>query len=308
MDLRGLSHPKHSSAVWRATHHKRWVFVAITGEHRVVVVAIVQLGYVATAFAYALDRRTRSMLFDRSYMMPSFACRVSDGCEEGCEARFRSPRAAFSLTRAQGGSVYTLEVEAQELELRASFDASASPSPICVIAPVAEGSIHITEKRVLMPVRGQMLVGKRFARLDDDVAGFDYTQGLLARRTAWRWAFSMGRTSDGRPIGINLVEGFNGGLESVVWLDGQVVPVPNPRFTFEPDRPIAPWRISTPDRALDLRFLPDAMHAEQRNLGLIRSHFVQPAGTFSGTIELPGQKSATLDGSPGMVEHQDVLW
>jgi hypothetical protein len=308
VDLRTVPHPRHASAVWRKTHHKRWVFVAITGEHHVVVAAIVHLGYAATAFAYVLDRRTRSMLFDRSYLAPAFACHVSDGCEEGCEARFRSARAVMSLTRAHGGSVYTLEAQAHELDLRASFDASTAPSPISVVAPVAEGSIHITEKRVLMPVRGQMLIGDRFARLDGDVAGFDYTQGFLARRTSWRWAFSMGRTSDGRPIGINLVEGFNSGLENVVWLDGQVVAVPQPRFSHEPDRPLAPWSISTSDRVLDLRFLPDAVHAEQMNLGVIRSNFVQPAGALSGTLELPGQRPATLDSSPGMVEHQDVLW
>jgi hypothetical protein len=308
VDLRQLKDPRHASALWRVTHHKRWAYCAVTSEHNVVAAAVVHLGYAANAFVFALDRRSRSMLFDRSYVGLPQMCRVSDGCEEGFEAVFRAPRAHFSLTRARGASVYTLEVRAHDLSLRASFDASCSPTPISVIAPVPQGSVHLTEKRVLMPVRGQLLIGDRFARLDEAVAGLDYTQAFLARHTSWRWALCMGRTTDGRPIAFNLVEGFNAGRECVVWLDGEVLPVQEPKFAFEPERPLGPWKIQTPDGTLDLRFKPDAVHAERRNLGLVRSHFVQPAGSFSGSFELAGHRPGTLESSPGVVEHQDVLW
>ena len=44
----------------------------------------------------------------------------------------------------------------------------------------------------------------------DGFGAYDYTSGILQRRTAWRWAFAMGRDTSGAPIAMNLVEGFMG--------------------------------------------------------------------------------------------------
>jgi len=43
------------------------------------------------------------------------------------------------------------------------------------------------------------------------------------------------------------------------------------------------------------------------NLGVVRSRFLQPVGEFRGTLALAGQ-TVSLDGLPGVVENQDVLW
>jgi len=37
--------------------------------------------------------------------------------------------------------------------------------------------------------------------------GVDYTAGVLARETSWRWAFATGQVG-GAPFGFNLCEGF----------------------------------------------------------------------------------------------------
>jgi hypothetical protein len=58
---------------------------------------------------------------------------------------------------------------------------------------------------------------------------------------------------------------------------------------------------------VDLVFSPGGMHAERKNLGIIRSRFVQPIGAYSGTVRL-GDGSIELEAMPGVVEDQDVLW
>ncbi|HVY48825.1 MAG TPA: DUF2804 family protein, partial [Minicystis sp.] len=138
-------------------------------------------------------------------------------------------------------------------------------------------------------------------------AGYDHTHGLLARRTAWRWAFAMGRAKSGEKVAFNLVEGFVGEPECCVWIDDELHPVGEGRFLFDAKHPLEPWRVRTTCGAVDLRFSPGAMHAERKDFGLVRSHFVQPVGAYAGAIEVGGKK-LELEGVLGVTEDQDVLW
>jgi hypothetical protein len=58
---------------------------------------------------------------------------------------------------------------------------------------------------------------------------------------------------------------------------------------------------------VDLTFAPGGMHEERRNLGVIATSFVQPAGVYRGTMRVDG-RTLTLDGVVGVTEDQDVVW
>jgi hypothetical protein len=152
--------------------------------------------------------------------------------------------------------------------------------------------------------------GRRYV-LDGGVGGLDYTHGYLARHTAWRWAFMCGRLDDGNPVGMNLVEGFNEGRtdvnENAVWLDGQVHPVGRARFSWNKADPLDAWTVETLDGAVRLRFVPIGAHREERDLVLVKSHFVQPVGLFSGTLNIDG-RTRTVKDVAGVTEDQDILW
>jgi hypothetical protein len=66
--------------------------------------------------------------------------------------------------------------------------------------------------------------------------------------------------------------------------------------------------VRTDDGAATLEFAPQAIHREDQRLGVISSRFVQVAGHFHGTLDLPGRPSLELDGLAGVVEDQDMLW
>lgn len=106
---------------------------------------------------------------------------------------------------------------------------------------------------------------------------------------------------------MNLVQGFLGETECAVWLDDELHPVGEGRFEFDAHSPLNPWRIRTTCGAVDLRFTPGGMHAEQKDFKLLRSKFVQPVGTYEGTITV-GKTTATLERVLGVAEDQDVLW
>ncbi|MCC6559624.1 MAG: DUF2804 domain-containing protein [Polyangiaceae bacterium] len=288
--------------------HKRWIYVAIASEQVYLGAAVVDLGYAANAFAFVYDRTEARMIADRAALGPPLLVEVSDVAGEGAHARARLPGARLRFERPRGETIMLVEIEIGDLRVFARMDCAGAPPAIGAIGRVAGGGADTTEKRALLAVTGEASVAGRRLSLDGALGGYDYTNGLLPRRTVWRWAFALGRARTGERVGLNLVEGMTGEAECALWIGRDLFPLAEGRFSFDPARPLDPWRVQTADGAVDLRFTPGGMHAERKNLGLVRSRFVQPAGLCSGLIRIPGGGELALDGALGVTEDQDVVW
>ena len=208
----------------------------------------------------------------------------------------------------RSGSRLDVRIRLEGIAVDAAIDESSGPPAITAIAPVGppgEGCLNATEKRVLLGMTGGATCAGRDFTLDGGNAGYDYTHGLLPRHTKWRWAYAQGRTTAGDPIGFNVVQGFVGEAECAAWWGGRVMAIPEPTFDFDAADPMKPWQLT--GAGIDLRFTPGGVHAQHTQLVVVKSRFVQPVGTFTGTLRLDGRDVA-LAGLPGVVEDQDVLW
>ena len=308
VDFAGLGALRTHGPLWTAAHHKRWVYAFAASDRHIIAAAIVHLGYAGTAFVSIVDRRTRAMLYDHTSFTLPHLVHVARRAEEGCDAHFRGPGTRVAFTRPLGSSRYLLSADTPRASLRATFETMDTPLPITAVSPVPNGAVNVTTKRVLMPSHGAFSVDDESHCFDEAWGGMDYTNGLLARDTSWRWAFGMGRAQDGRHVAFNFVDGFNGGRECAIWLDQVIVPAESARFEFDARRPLGSWQITTPDGRVSLTFRGDAMHEERVSLGLVRSAFVQPIGHFSGQVALPDQPEANLADVCGVVENQSVTW
>jgi hypothetical protein len=306
--------PVTGSALRRVVRRKRWVYCAIASEDVFVALAIVRLGYAATCFAYALDARAMKMIATRSVMAPPTLVRVGDSMHPAGGGRaeiasFRFPGTQAQVSRGADGA-YAIEARFRGFTLEARLDASHAPPPITAIAPVGDSErryVNTTEKRALLSATGELTVDGHRRAFRGALAGYDYTHGLLARRTLWRWAFAMGRATTGERVAFNLVQGFVGEPECAAWVDGALYPLAEGRFAFDRDHPLSPWRVTTADGALDMAFAPAGMHAEDKDLGLLVSRFVQPCGAYRGTMQVGG-KRLTLERALGVTEDQFVVW
>lgn len=293
----------------RALRHKRWLYVAVATDVVYVALAIVRLGYASNAFVYAYDAAAGRMLARRSWIGPPFAAIVGDRGGEGCHASFRARGASMTVHRAPGEALYGVHVETSDLVLSASLDAGRAPPALGAVASVGPERFDATEKRALLACLGELRVGDgRRVPLDGALAGYDFTSGLLPRRTRWRWGFALGRTADGAPLGLNLVEGFVGEAECAAWVGSELVPLGEGRFTFDRGRPSSAWRVRTCDGAADLEMRPGAVHEEKRDLLVVASSFVQPCGAWTGRINLPGRAPVVVGRALGVTEDQDVTW
>lgn len=274
---------------------KRWLYAAVSSQDAWLSVVILRTGYAANILAYVFDVRERRMLVDRTVVAPAFAARVSEDVHaSGVVAKYALGKDHIVFERS--GPDLELRMRFARIEVEAILDESAGPPGIVAVADLGDGLRNATEKRALAKVRGRFAVGGLTYDLADAVGGWDYSNGLLPRHTTWRWAYALGPG-----LGFNLVEGFVGEGECALFEGGEVSPLAMPRFVFDKHHPELPWRIE--GEGIDLRFEVGAVHAQHTNLGLARSHFLQPVGAFYGSIG-----GVSVDGLAGVVEDQDVVW
>jgi hypothetical protein len=134
-----------------------------------------------------------------------------------------------------------------------------------------------TRKQGGIRARGTVAIpGSR--RVLDVTAVIDDTAAYFERHTSWQWSAGVGSARDGRAVAWNLVDGVNDsprGSERTVWVDGEPAEVGSVRFA--PD-------LSAVGK---LAFTAEATREQRQNLGLLRSRYRQPFGTFEGEL-LPG--------------------
>lgn len=326
-DYTGLPRPYARNRIASFLRHKRWTYVFVATDEVIVVAAIVNAGPTGTGFLMATDRATGEVLADVSrpggagplvstndrptaghrahYVLPGTFMTV-----RGDEAELRL-RATFH----RFGRVPVLQDPWIDLDVRLCTDSHEGATTVMELrgdAPL----VSATAKNAALTSRGQLTVRRDGRTLEYDLSegfgGFGYTNGFLPRHTAWRWAFLTGMLPDGRTLGVNLTGGFSGlgdhSEENTCWLGGTLHRLdPAARISFDRDDPQQPWRIFTADRAVDLDFVPLAVHRESLNLGALRSRFIQPTGHFTGSLVVDGEELA-IDAMPGVVEDQDILW
>jgi hypothetical protein len=319
VDLGRLAGPYHLTAPMRLLKEKKWQYQIVCTPELIALFAIVDLSYTANAFVMAIDRRDKRVLVDKSFLgVPGPLARVGNCPGEGLSAHFQTLGASFSVARAAGRERYRLAVDVWDLPMprkavhwRGDILAVGGAPALSVIAPVADdGVVNVTQKWAGLLAFGNLTAGGRTYVLDGGVAGLDYTHGFLARHTAWRWALAVGRLGDGTPVGVNLVEGFNDESEetneNALWVGRTLVPLGRAKFTYNKQDWLDPWHVRTLDGTVDLEFRPMHAHREERDYKLVRSRFVQPVGTFRGTLRIDGRSVPVELG--GVTEDQDMLW
>jgi hypothetical protein len=302
---RGLAGAYARGPLYRRFHLKRWHYVGIATPRCMVAFAIIDLGYAASAFAYAFDREARRLLADRSWMgLPILAVKVASRAGGGARSRFQRGAIRLDLERPQGTAQWHARVDADGFTLDATLDATAAPPTLCAIAPLVGGVANCTHKTLSLPATGTLVVGERRFDLAGGFAALDHTAGLLARDTRWHWACGWGAG-----LGLNLVEGFNGAVENGLWLGPRLVPVAGAEIRRDPADPLRPWTVRTHDGLVDLTFTPEGLRREDKQLGLVSSHFVQAIGTFAGVVRgAAGEAEVVVRDLAGVTEDHAARW
>ena len=246
---------------------KRWRYVGVYAENLMLCAASVRIGGIPQAFWAVLDRSS-GVLHGHTAFTPGLVA-IGDG---------------------------RLSVHGRGV----AIDLLLTPcgDPVEVLSP--HGRSYIWTRKEPIRASGSVVVGDQEWSLDG--AGLiDASAGYHARETVWRWSAGVGTDVRGRAVCWNVVAGVHDAVtasERTVWVDGAAHELGPVGF---------PGDLAGVDFAQDgaaLRFVAEAERAQSDNIGIFRSSYRQPFGTFSGA--LPG--AVELAEGFGVMEWHDVRW
>lgn len=249
--------------------HKRWRYVGVYGADLMCCFGVVSIGGLPQRFWAVWDREQRRL-------------------------RERTRFAAGAVVLEPG----RVRVRDRGVAIDLTYDEHAS-TPVEVRSQHGGNEIW-TRKRVAR-ITGEVVLDGVARRLDAHGI-VDDSAGRHARHTAWCWSAGVGVAETGAAVAWNLVTGIHdapAGSERAVWVDG--VPAEASPVRFADDL----TSVAADDGSLQLHCLAEAVRSREDNvLGLIRSSYEQPFGTFSGT--LPG--GVVLAEGFGVMERHDAIW
>ena len=284
--------------VHRFLREKRWTWFAVGDDRVAAGGAIVDAGPIGTVFCWVADRTRRESIVDASRLVPGPATSVSDTSRDGIVGTYRLSRNPLTIERDGAAVSVRGSLGSASFDLEIDCPPERAMTAICPVDGGHEGAMNVTTKEYSLDVRGVITAEDHRFVLTDGVGLFDYSHGLLARETRWDWAFGVGH-ADGTPISFNLVDGFNDGLENVVWLDGEPLRVgaltleqmaggdsaTESGFDNESGFESSRWRASSDCGTVDLGLAVEVVREESIDLGILASEYTQPVGTWSGTID-----------------------
>lgn len=266
---RSLALPPSAMALRRAGRpRKQWRYVGVFSDRLMLCAGLARVGPVPQAWWAVWDRHGEA-LYERTVLVrPGRVVTLRDG-----SVAVRDGDLVIDLVLDEGPGVET----------------------VC-----AHGEGYVwTRKQAAVPARGTVRLAGAEHRVDA-LAVVDDTAGFHARHTEWRWSAGVGRSEAGAVVGWNLVAGVNDPpqrSERSVWVDGaasEVGPV-----TFADDLGGVAFA-----EGGALRFATEATRERHDELLVVRSDYVQPFGTFAGT--LPG--AGALAEGFGVMEHHVARW
>ena len=268
---------------------KQWQWFTVADARIACGGTLLDVGYATSVFLWIYDRRTGRMLSDVSDILPPFAVDVHNDPRADTIGSFRGLSRRMTTGRTDDGLKITADFGETTFDLLLE---DGPFEPLTAICPVADGDdadssgVNVTQKQVYLPTRGRVTSGGRSFRFNPDEARglHDFSHGLLARDTSWKWAIAGGRLDDGTPIGFNFTSGFNPGYENAVWLDGSLQTVGEVTFERTTDNPRDPWHVRSSEGGIDLTLLVETMREHRNNYRIVSSEYIQPIGAWQGRV------------------------
>ena len=303
---------KPASRLQKHFSFNQFHFIGLHSEHYTLACAIANVQYVASAFVYLFEHKT-GQLHPYSFFQPlGFGCSQSQQPLSG-SSRFKKGKAFFEFRATNNPDGYVLCIDiGKDVQIQAELSLPHCYEPTVVCTRAGYNGWAFTQKHSTLDVRGAIRWKELDIQLETDsfVGSSDWSCGFMRRETAWNWACISSILADGTRLGLNLACGVNetSFTENTVWINGQAHPLASAQFEFNRKKRNEPWKISTADKRVDLRFVPEGCHREKINALLIASNFSQLPGKYFGTIEVDDGRIYKLEGVNGVVEDHYAKW
>jgi hypothetical protein len=292
---------------------KEWHYFSFSGDDAFVALAIVQLGYLATGFVYAVDRRNGIRFAQTEALLPlGRGVTMAPSSIQGASLfRHGQDQTALRFAPDERGWTAAIDVRLEGERLHGEIRCQQGEG-LALVHRLASGKPAYTHKDAGMVARADLTWGQRAIR-GEGLACSDWTRSLAMHETRWNWASLSHRLPDGRHFGLNLsahvLDDTQGeSEEDAAWLDGKLHVLGGARFVV-PERPSEQrWRIESMRQGeFALTFQPLGARRQDVDLGLVVGKFLQPFGEFTGVVQV-GEETVQIERGFGVVEDHFARW
>jgi hypothetical protein len=283
---------------------KQFQFVSVCGPDWLLAVAIADIRYASSGFAYFFKQGQPTI--ETGILLPlQMGCHMSESPVNGM-ASLRRGKISWHITPR--ADTWQLTVNTAEIQAELSLH-KAEQLPLALCGPTAYQGVTYTEKNNALAVTGYLTVAKQTIDLTQALGNYDFSAGFMRRETSWRWA-SLNTWLDGKKLGFNLAAGVNetGLTENALWFQEQRQHLSSAQFQFDRLDCNSMWQINTLCGEVDLQFTPQFCRQERVQALILASNFRQYVGHFSGELTLLDGRRLTLNHHLGLVEDHYAKW
>jgi hypothetical protein len=293
---------------------KRWDYWAVLTEDLVVTVTFADVDYLGLAVVGWIDLRDHS-IGGHTVTRP-----LARGIElpevSGAEPlRHGDGDVMLEAVTTEAGTRLTgewTEADGRPSTLDVLVAEPPGHESLSVVIPWSDRRFQYTSKHQARPATGSLSVGGTEHPLDGGWGVLDVGRGRWPYSTRWNWGGGAGTSADGRTVGLQLGGKWTDGTgftENGVLVDGRLDKIgADLTWTYDWDRPLDPWRVTSPEGDLDLRLDPVHDRHERTSAVVLATEVHQVFGHWSGTIPDGAGGSLAVDGLLGFAEESRSRW
>jgi len=183
-----------------------------------------------------------------------------------------------------------------------AFSSRTNDEHLALCVPLPGGRWNYTHKFAAFDVSGAVTLGDRRIEFQPgrSFGTMDFTKMYALRHAVWRWIALCGRTTQGRIIGLNLVDPTPDApvSENALWVDGK-------------RQPLANVRIGESDAHADgvsIQLREVAKVEQKLDIPLVRHRLRHVIGSFSGSVTTQTGEKLDVRDVVGIHEDYDTWW
>lgn len=297
--------------VARSGRRKRWEYWAVQTPDLVLAVTVSDLEYAALHAVWAL---TPDDVEHGGTAIVPLGRGADLGDRAGLPARARAKGLEIDLDPQDDGGT-RLQVRTPDVAADVVAAMPAGHESMGVVVPWSRKRFQYTVKDNTRPAAGWVRVDGVTYDLPagESWATLDHGRGRWPYRITWNWGSGSGRTSDGRPLGLQVGGRWTdgtGSTENAVCVAGRLSKL-GADLWWEYDTAdwMRPWRVrDVRDGRLDLVLEPRHVRSDHTELGVVGSTVHQCFGTWRGWVVADDGERIEVDGVRGWAEEARQRW
>ncbi|WP_375737836.1 DUF2804 domain-containing protein [Pseudomonas boanensis] len=290
---------------------KRWNHWCVTTPHWMLSLTLADLDFIGYGAAYFLDLNSGRSVAHTQLRAFARGCSLPDLPLESHE--FQHPRLHIKVEEHPGRLRLTVaapSIGGQPLQVALDVQRPAHLDSVNLVAPLAGKGFHACSRQLGLPASGGVQLGDSHfdCAPGQSFAALDFGRGIWPFKSHWTRAAFAGPGGIAGNFGSGWTDA-SGLTENALWFGGKLSKLDRPvQIIQDTFSPLAPWRLETACRRVELTFSPLHLHHARPRLGPIYADTRQWFGRYDGMLRSPVGERVPVTNVQGWLGATHARW